>query len=77
MPPAKRQPRAAAVGDENKNSSPAVSTPAGVEPVEADGSKHAIDTDYAETPIHDRLMADLQSATDEERTTFEEDDDTS
>ena len=63
MPPS---PRKQAVADENKDTSPAAPL---------DAAATAPEGTVSETPVHDQLVQDLESASDEERTAFEEDDD--
>lgn len=84
--PRKRTPAVAAernqaVGDENKDTSAAQPLDAAATAPES-ALDRPVDPDKAaseSTPVHDnipnRLLQDLESASDEERTTFEEDDD--
>lgn len=74
--------RAQAVADENKDTSPAQPLDAAVTAPEgtvldrpADQEKAAKESTPVHDDIHNRLVRDLESASDEERTTFEEDDD--
>lgn len=73
MPPTKRR----AVGDDRKDSSPAVSAPAELE-TDTSGPSEEIGSDEgsatASTPIHDQIQKDLSDADPADVTQFEEDD---